>query len=139
MKPGRDKSISRSPKNSMPSLGRVTALSSPHFFWLLAAVRLAIHATLAVTALGRKSLTIDEFAHLPAGVSYWETGHFANYRHNPPLVKLLAALPVIASGAATTYDQHWHDAQVGGYSPSHFNFGLHFMRSNAERYMQLCN
>ena len=31
--------------------------------------------------------------HLPAGVTYWQTGSFRLYHHNPPLVKLIAALP----------------------------------------------
>ena len=36
--------------------------------------------------------TVDEFAHLPAGWYYWQTGSFALFPQNPPLVKLLSAL-----------------------------------------------
>ena len=42
--------------------------------------------------------TIDEVVHLPAGLTYWEKGTFRLYHHNPPLIKLVAALPVLASG-----------------------------------------
>ena len=55
------------------------------------ALLLAVHALLAVTAIRRNSVTVDEVAHLPAGISYWQTGTFALYHHNPPLVKMLAA------------------------------------------------
>jgi 4-amino-4-deoxy-L-arabinose transferase-like glycosyltransferase len=40
--------------------------------------------------------TVDEFAHLPAGWYYWQTGSFALFPQNPPLVKLLSALPLFA-------------------------------------------
>ena len=39
--------------------------------------------------------TVDEVVHLPAGITYWQKGTFRLYHHNPPLVKLVAALPVI--------------------------------------------
>ena len=39
--------------------------------------------------------------HLPAGVTYWQKGTFRLYHHNPPLVKLVAALPVVWSGVVT--------------------------------------
>lgn len=41
--------------------------------------------------------TVDEFAHLPAGYYYLKTGDFSVYPHNPPLVKVLAALPLLAA------------------------------------------
>ena len=38
--------------------------------------------------------TVDEVVHLPAGVTYWQKRTFRLYHHNPPLIKLVAALPV---------------------------------------------
>ena len=32
---------------------------------------------------------------MPAGITYWQKGTFRLYHHNPPLVKLVAALPVV--------------------------------------------
>ncbi len=41
------------------------------------------------------SQTTDEGAHLAAGLSYWRTGDFRLNPEHPPLVKLLAALPLV--------------------------------------------
>ena len=35
-------------------------------------------------------------SHLPAGISHWRFGRFDLYRVNPPLVRMVAALPVAA-------------------------------------------
>jgi 4-amino-4-deoxy-L-arabinose transferase-like glycosyltransferase len=59
---------------------------------------LAIHLALAVSSLVQENPTIDEVIHLPAGITYWQRGTFKLYHHNPPLVKLVAALPVLAAG-----------------------------------------
>jgi hypothetical protein len=37
-----------------------------------------------------------EFGHLASGVSIWQTGSFADYPVNPPLVKLAASAPAVA-------------------------------------------
>ena len=60
---------------------------------------LGLHYALAASSLLRENPTIDEVVHLPAGISYWQKGTFKLYPHNPPLIKLVAALPVVgASG-----------------------------------------
>jgi 4-amino-4-deoxy-L-arabinose transferase-like glycosyltransferase len=46
----------------------------------------------------RDTPTVDEFAHLPAGYYYLKTGDFDLYSRNPPLLKVLAALPLLAVG-----------------------------------------
>jgi hypothetical protein len=45
-----------------------------------------------------RSVTVDEFAHLPSGYIYWATGNFFVYHRNPPLIKMWAALPLFRSG-----------------------------------------
>jgi len=55
---------------------------------------LGAHAVLSVTSLVGKSVTVDEFGHLPAGVYLLETGDFAHASLNPPLMHWLSALPV---------------------------------------------
>jgi len=64
--------------------------------WPLGALlsMLVLHALLAFTSLARKSVTVDEFGHLPAGVYLLETGDFEHASLNPPLMNLLSALPV---------------------------------------------
>lgn len=39
--------------------------------------------------------TNDEMAHLPAGISHWQFGRFDLYPVNPPLARMVAALPVL--------------------------------------------
>jgi 4-amino-4-deoxy-L-arabinose transferase-like glycosyltransferase len=61
-----------------------------------AVLLLAAFAALCAHGLRVDSPTVDEFAHLPAG--YWtlETGRFELFPLNPPLIKLLSALPLLA-------------------------------------------
>jgi hypothetical protein len=54
---------------------------------------LGAFAVLCVHGLIWDSPTVDEFTHLPAGLHYLETGRFELGSRNPPLVKVLAALP----------------------------------------------
>ncbi len=89
-----------------------------------------LHVLLAVTSLREKSVTIDEFAHLPAGLSYLETGDFRLYPHSPPLARMLAALPLIGSGAALPLGRGWEEA-------NHWREGYEFMYANAARYQAL--
>ena len=54
--------------------------------------------------------TIDEGVHLVAGVSYWQQRDFRLNEEHPPLIKLLAALPVIMSRPHSNYDSpSWRD------------------------------
>jgi hypothetical protein len=98
---------------------------------------MAAHAALVVHAAWRTSPTIDEFAHVPAGVSCWQTRRFGLYHHNPPLAKLIAALPVLASRPVVDYDHSWARARARGEPPSQVEFGEDFMRANASRYFDL--
>ena len=59
--------------------------------WLLAL--LVAHAWLSVTSLVGKSVTVDEFGHLPAGVYLLETGDWSHASLNPPAMNVLSALP----------------------------------------------
>jgi len=64
--------------------------------WGAAAVLLAAFALQSLFSINRLSATSDEVPHLAAGYSYLETGDFRlNYEH-PPLVKTVAALPLLA-------------------------------------------
>jgi len=57
---------------------------------------LASFAVLCAHGLLRDTPTVDEFAHLPAGIWTLKTGRFDLFPLNPPLVKVLSALPVLA-------------------------------------------
>lgn len=54
-------------------------------------------AVLVFTVL-RTGPGLDEFFHLPAGIIHWRTGDMEPYRVNPPLVQMLAALPLYLQG-----------------------------------------
>ena len=98
----------------------------PHFWF---ALLLVIHTGLATHSLWQKSVTIDEYAHLPAGFSYLQTGTFALYHQNPPLVKILAALPPLAAGAKVDYAHSWLETSP----PSRWLFGDDFQAANPTR------
>ncbi|HEX4965407.1 MAG TPA: glycosyltransferase family 39 protein [Thermoanaerobaculia bacterium] len=57
---------------------------------------LGLFAILGAHGLVWDTPTVDEFAHLPAGYYYLKTADFSVYPHNPPLLKVLAALPLLA-------------------------------------------
>jgi len=94
---------------------------------------LAVHVALAVHSLLGENPTVDEVAHLPAGVSYWQKGTFKLYHHNPPLVKLVAAIPVVLANPVTAplYGlKAWTE-------DSQSTFGERFALANAPRYLDL--
>ncbi len=51
----------------------------------------------------RNSPVKDEVGHLPAGVRIWQTGRFDLYPVNPPLVRAIAALPVLFCSPKTDW------------------------------------
>lgn len=64
---------------------------------------LVIQAGLLAWSAWRHSPTLNEPAHLVAGISNWRFGRFELYRVNPPLVRMLAALPAFAAGVETEW------------------------------------
>lgn len=96
---------------------------------------LGLHLALAVASLARENPTVDEVVHLPAGVTYWEKGTFKLYHHNPPLVKMVAALPVIASGAVTA--PLYQTSSWTGTLPDQATFAHLFAAYNSQDYFEL--
>lgn len=60
------------------------------------AALLAVYAALALHSLRQKSVTTDEITYLTAGYVHWTTGDFSFNATNPPLMKMIAALPLLA-------------------------------------------
>ncbi len=56
---------------------------------------LSIHGGLLAWEASRHGFTWTEVGLLPAGVIHWQTGKFDVYRVNPPLVRMVGALPVL--------------------------------------------
>src|SRR5512145_422383 len=95
---------------------RTTLLGS-----ILAVFALANLATMRVT-----TATSDETSHLPAGYTYWRTGDFRLNPQHPPLVKLLAALPLLAlAPRLDPADPGWTASP-----PDEWGFGFRFLYGN---------
>ncbi|MBA4065119.1 MAG: hypothetical protein C0501_15675 [Isosphaera sp.] len=60
--------------------------------------------------------TFDEGVHLAAGYGYWTAGDFRLNREDPPLLKLVWALPAVLGGAPPLPSEaganHWHVADA---------------------------
>jgi len=94
---------------------------------------LLIHAGLLAWSACRQSPTLDEPAHLVAGISHWRFLRFEMYRVNPPLARMVAVLPVLAAG----YESDWE-----GFTPSpearmEFGIGRQFVAANGRRTLWL--
>jgi len=114
-----------------------TAPARRRAVWIGLAVAglLAVHLALAERSLITENPTVDEVVHMPAGITYWQKHTFRLYHHNPPLVKLIAALPVVLSDPMTAplYQlKSWSDPD-----PSPTTFSQSFAFVNAPRYFEL--
>ncbi len=90
---------------------------------------LIIHATLLAYSATRHSPTLLEPAFLASGLSHWEYGRFELFRVNPPLVRMVAALPVMAVG----YEMDWSGFYDSPVSRAEFSMGADFIKANGER------
>ncbi len=94
---------------------------------------LLIMGLTCIFSLRVKSPTVDEFAHLPAGYYYWKTGDFSLYGKNPPLVRMLCALPLLAMDISMDPKRSY--AGKGDWRP--WMFGTYFMEENAGSYEKI--
>lgn len=97
--------------------------------WPVVISLLVVHAMLLAYGACVHSPTMNEPGHLAAGMSYWRFRRFELYRVNPPLVRLIAALPVLGAGCENDW-QHYTDAP--GTRPE-FAVGEDFIAANGER------
>ena len=75
------------------------------------------------------SPTLNEPAHLVAGLSHWKFNRYELYRVNPPLVRMVAALPVMAVG----YEADWAGQNLAPRARPVFEMGTNFIVVNGER------
>ena len=90
-------------------------------------VLLAAFALQAGVAAQRDSVTIDEFVHLPVGLHLLSSGDFRVDPINPPLPRMLFALPLLASDAVLP----------DGAREGHWRFAGAFMQANFFPYHRL--
>ena len=77
---------------------------------LAAALLIALQLALLLHAAWRVGPTIDEHQYLSAGYAYLEQGDFSRNREHPPLMKLLAALPLFGLAKAGLVEAPWFPA-----------------------------
>jgi hypothetical protein len=92
---------------------------------LVAALLLAL-AVQSVASMRLLSATSDETSHLPSGYTYLATGEIRLNRQHPPLVKLLAALPLLTLSPRLDLD----DPAYRSEPPDEWKFGYRFLYSN---------
>ena len=90
---------------------------------MLAGLLLVAMALQIVLGSRLLSATFDETTHLPAGYSYLKTGDFRLNPQHPPLIKLLAALPLLPLAP----DVHLDDPAWNAASPDEWAFGYRFL------------
>jgi hypothetical protein len=95
---------------------------------------LVVQASLFALSIPWNSVTFDEVQHLPAGISYWEQGRFFSYHHNPPVTKILMAIPAVLTNVPVDYQHYYY--QPGSRHPD-FLFGNDFMQANRTRYQNV--
>ena len=79
---------------------------------LVALLLLALMAVVAGGAALRESVTIDEVAHIGAGVSYLQKLDLRMNAEHPPLPKVLAAVPLVIRGVHADYNHpSWSSAK----------------------------
>lgn len=94
--------------------------------WEYAAVfvLLTLMAVLSVASSWRQSITYDEVTHVPAGLSYLERHDARLNIEHPPLLKMIAAVPLLFADVHANYgDRSW--CSSGGLD-CQWAFGRHF-------------
>lgn len=96
-------------------------------FWLPVLALLSIQAALGISAAAQLTPTHDEYWHLPIGLLNLKTGRFDFDDLNPPLCRMLAALPLTLTSAQTGDVSQYHDPQ---------GWGDVFIAENREHYQR---
>ena len=82
----------------------VRQLLRAHWPEFTCALVLLIMATNLLAILPQKTITVDEFVHIPAGYAGLTRGDFRPNNEHPPLAKLWATLPLLALDAQSPPD-----------------------------------
>jgi hypothetical protein len=97
------------------------------------AVLLSIHLLLLGFSAWWHSPTQNEVAHLPTGLAIWKFGHFDLYGVNPPLVRCIAALPMLL----VDHQEDWRHDVAGVARRREWDVGADFVSANGIRSLWL--
>ena len=96
--------------------GTVRCLMSGWWAHITAGALLATMATLMFTSVHDDVITVDEQPHIGAGYSYLVRADFRMNREHPPLMKDLAAVPLLFMNLRVPWDDRtWDDADEWGF------------------------
>jgi 4-amino-4-deoxy-L-arabinose transferase-like glycosyltransferase len=96
-------------------------------------VLLLVHAGMLAWSGLRHSPTTDEVGHLAAGLGHWYYGRFELYQVNPPLVRLVATVPVLFADPEVPWKSF--DASAG--ARPEFDLGTELIAANGPRSLWL--
>lgn len=96
-------------------------------------VLVGVHLALLARSGAVHSVTLNEPGHLVAGILGWRWGEFGLYAVNPPLVRMVATIPVFAAG----FQEDWSALQKPSVSRPEFPLGRDFLRANGVRSLWL--
>ncbi len=86
-------------------------MSRPIYRPVVLIILVAIHFGILFPRMNSRFPTVDEVAHLPAGISHLSFRQFGLYRVNPPLTRIICCLPAWFTGVE--FDWRKADLSVG--------------------------
>src|SRR5215475_2160688 len=87
---------------------------------------LLLMALLAIGSYRQESLTFDEVTHIPSGLAYWQQHDTRLNIEHPPLLKMIAALPLLFTDVRADYaDPSWCES---GWTDCQWTFGSKLFR-----------
>lgn len=98
---------------------------------------LILHALLLGRIAVINAPMFDEIAHVPSGVTHWRFGNFDLYRVNPPLMRMIATVPLLFLNPTIPLE----GIPDGPYSRPEFSLRQPFLSSNGDEvfwYFTLC-
>src|SRR5579871_2660246 len=81
-----------------------------------------VYVLLLGRCAGQDGFTSEEVAHLSSGVFHWDQGDFGMFNVNPPLVRMVATIPVILLGYKADWSGYSNSIAERGERPEAIKF-----------------
>ena len=108
----------KSPTEDMPAPSRLPWSPGEKIFVLVAS---ALFLTLCIGSIRTEAVTANETVHIPAGLSYLQRFDARMNIQPPPLIKMLAAFPLLLMHAKPDYsDSTWNAVSPGVKAENNF-------------------
>jgi hypothetical protein len=120
------------PPQATPTPAPRRSTPSHRWWYALPVLAMLAYVLLGIDGARRDTPTVDEFAHVPAGVAYWRHGAFDLYAKNPPLFKLWMAAPLALDSSVESPDPPPIERSSGWWP---WLYGEAFERANADTYL----